>query len=303
MRFDNALTATGNQAPAVTITVANIVGSVAYITLDAPNDRLYVADAGDVSILIYDNISTRTVSVAPSRTIAGAVHTTLFNPIDVAFDRVRNVLYVADEQDIIVFGSSALATGGDVAPARTLTTSFTGVVGAIFIDATNDRLYAADASANGVIAVYDNASTLTTGTPSPTRLITGTNTNLTFPVGIQVDGLGRLVVSNLGNKNIIPTIPPSITIYSSAAVAIGGNIAPVAQIAGSNTGILIPDQIVVDPSGTGTLYNADPSAARVAVFANLNAATGNVNTLPTRSITGTGLTAGQPLGVALDNTR
>jgi hypothetical protein len=96
--------------------------------------------------------------------------------------------------------------------------------------------------------------------------------------------------------------PASITIYANAAGA-NGNVAPVAEIVGVNTHLSIPDQIVIDPSGTGTLYNADPGAARVAVFANLNTATGNI--APTRSISGasTGLTAGGPVGVALDNTR
>jgi hypothetical protein len=178
-----------------------------------------------------------------------------------------------------------------VAPARTLSFAF-GVSG-IFIDAINDRLFVADTAGN-TINVYDNASTRATGTPAASRSIQGAATHLANPGGLQVDGLGRLVVSN--------PAAASITIYSNAAGA-NGNVAPAAEITGTTTGISVPDQIVVDTSGTGSLYNADPGAARVAVFANLNTATGNI--APTRSITGTntGLTAGQPVGVALDNTR
>ena len=107
-------------------------------------------------------------------------------------------------------------------------------------------------------------------------------------------------MSNVGNGT---TIAPTITIYANAATA-DGNLAPVAEITGSNTGMSTPDQIVVDRNGTGTLYNADPGAARIAVFGSLNTANGNISA--TRSIKGpsTGMTVGtQPVGVALDSTR
>jgi hypothetical protein len=96
--------------------------------------------------------------------------------------------------------------------------------------------------------------------------------------------------------------PPSITIYANAATA-DGDIAPVAEIAGASTGLSTPDQIFIDTTGTGTLYNADPGAARVAVWGNLNTANGNIQ--PTRTISGsaTGFTAGGPVGLAFDNTR
>jgi hypothetical protein len=103
-----------------------------------------------------------------------------------------------------------------------------------------------------------------------------------------------LVVSN--------SLAPSVTIYANAATA-DGDIAPVAEIAGANTGLSVPTQIFVDPTGSGTLYNADPGAARVAVWANLN--TANSNTAPTRVIKGTatGISASGQLGLALDTTR
>lgn len=293
LRFDNAFTASGNATPAATIFGTNTTfSSPAFMTLDAPNDRLYIADNGDLSVVIYDNISTKNGNVAPNRIIAGPLHTTLIGPTDVSLDKVRNLLYVADDQEVVVFASASSATG-DVTPARVLTTTFALGVAAVFIDASNDRLYAADPTGNA-IAVFDNASTLATGTVTPNRTIQGASTLLGTPSGIQIDGLGRLIVSNAN--------PPSITIYSNAGGA-NGNIAPVAQISGSNTGMSVPDQIVVDPTGTGTVYNADPGAARIAAFANLNTATGNI--APTRKISGssTGITASGPVGVALDNTR
>jgi hypothetical protein len=269
--------------------------------LDPAADRLYVADEGDFSIVIFDKISTQTgtVNLTPTRIIAGS-NTTLVSPADLFFDRVRNELYVLDDPNILVFNTASLSTGvNNVAPTRTLTTAFAAGAAAIFVDVASDRLFLADL--DGAIAIYDNASTLPTGAITPSRSIAGVNTQLGNPAGIQFDGSGRLVVSNAGSASA----PPSITIYPSSAITTGGNIAPVAQISGSNTGFATPMQIVVDPSGTGTAYLADANAAKVAVYTNLNTATGNINLAPNRSISGasTGFTAGGPVGVALDNTR
>jgi hypothetical protein len=290
LRFDHALTASGNATPAATIVGNNTTfNSPSFITLDAANDRLYIADRGDFSVLIYDNISTKNGNVAPTRTIVGAA-TTFQAPTDVALDKGRNLLYVADDLNIHVF-ASASTVNGNQAPVRDLTTPF--VVSAIFIDATNDRLFVADQLGNA-IAVYDHASTLN-GPVTANRAIQGaTNTHLSNPGGVQLDGAGRLVVSNAS--------PASITIYANAATA-DGDVAPVAQISGALTGMSVPDQIFIDTTGTGTLYNADPGAARVAAWANLNTANGNIQ--PTRAISGsnTGMTAGGPVGVAFDNTR
>jgi hypothetical protein len=207
------------------------------------------------------------------------------------------MLYVADDVDIFVFNSaSAAATNGNVAFARDISPGF--AVSAIFIDATNNRLFVADQAADA-IAIFDNASTLN-GTVTASRVVQGTATRLAVPSGVAVDGAGRLIVSNVGTGT---TIPPTITIYANAAT-VDANAAPVAEITGSNTGMVTPDQIVVDKTGNGTLYNADPGAARIAIFGGLNTANGNIS--PTRSINGpsTGLTVGgQPVGVALDTTR
>jgi hypothetical protein len=290
LRFDNAFTAGGNLTPAATISgVATTLLGPTFLTLDATADRLYVANRDDVSILVFDNISTKNGNVAPSRTIAGPA-TTFAAPTDVALDKGRDLLYVVDGTDIFVF-DSASTRNGNIAPLHSITTGLT--VAAIFIDANNNRLFVAD-QLGDAIAVYDSASTLN-GSPVANRRVQGAATHLAQPSGLQVDGSGRLVVSNAS--------PASITIYANAAIA-NGNIAPVAEITGSNTGFSVPDQIVVNPSGTGTLYNADPGAARVAIYANLSTANGNI--APTRSINGvntTLTTGGQPVGVALDNTR
>jgi hypothetical protein len=291
VRFDGALTDSGNIIPGATISGSNTsLTTPGYITLDTTNDRLFVANNADLSILIFDSISTKSGNVAPERKISGS-NTTLVGPVDVTLDRGRDLLYVADDLQILVFSSASTATGNQ-APARTLKPSFNPQ--AVFIDGTNDRLYVADAAANA-ISVYDSASTLASGTVTASRTIQGAATLLATPSGLQLDGSGRLVVSNAS--------PASITIYINAAAA-NGNLAPAAQISGSNTGFSGPNQIVVDTTGTGTLYIADPGAARIAIYSSLSAATGNIT--PNRSIVGPGTTitkATLPVGVAIDVTR
>ena len=304
LRFNNASTTNGSPTPAATISGLNTtLNSPNYIFLDPAADRLYVADQGDFSIVIFDNISTQTgtVNLTPTRIIAGG-NTTLVSPADLFFDRIRNELYVLDDPDILVFNVASLSTGpNNIAPTRTLTTSSISNVGmaAIFVDVASDRLFLANL--DGAIDIFDNASALPTGAITPSRSIAGANTQLGNPDGIQLDGQGRLVVSNFGSVSA----PPSITIYPSSAITAGGNVAPVTQISGSNTGFSTPMQIVVDTLGTGTLYLADSNAAKIAVYANLNTATGNINLAPNRSISGVsaGFTAGGPVGVAVDNTR
>jgi len=291
VRFDQAFTDSGNIIPGATIRgTRTSLNAPAFIFLDTAADRLFVANNADISILIFDNVSTKNGDVAPERIISGA-STTLGSPTDVSVDKSRDLLYVADDIDIHVFSSASTATG-NIAPARNLSPGFS--VAAIFIDGANDRLYAADSATNS-IAVYDSASTLASGPITANRTIQGAATHLATPGSIQLDGAGRLVVSN--------ATAPSITIYNNAATA-NGNLAPSAEITGTNTGFSVPNQIVVDTGGTGTLYMADPGAARIAVFSSLSTATGNI--APNRVIVGPGTTlttAGAPQGVAIDTTR
>lgn len=297
LRFDSASSATANATPATTIVGSNTtLANPAFITLDASADRLFVANSSGPSILVFDNISTKTGNAAPDRTIAGGL---LVVPLDVAVDTTLDLLYVADDIDVFVYTSASTANGTNVAPAHDIATPITGTIGGICIDKTNDRLFVSDPS-NNAVEIYDNASTLD-GTATPTRIIVGATTHLATPSSLQVDGLGRLIVSN----SLVSG--PSITIYAANVVSTGtGNInaIPVGEIKGTNTGFINLDQIAVDTTGNGTVYSVDSGAARVAAFTNLSTATGNI--APARAISGasTGLsTASRPEGVAFDSTR
>src|SRR5262249_51780349 len=150
VRFDGAFTDSGNIIPGATISGSNTgLTTPAYIKLDTTNDRLFVANNADLSILIFDNISTKSGNTAPERKISGS-DTTLVGPVDLSLDRGRDLLYVADALQILVFGTASTATGNQ-APARTLPPGFNPF--AVFIDGTNDRLYLADPATNS-ISIY-----------------------------------------------------------------------------------------------------------------------------------------------------
>ena len=290
LRFDNAFTASGNQAPSATISGTNTgLSGPQFMLLDAANDRLFVANATGSSVLIWDAASTRSGNVAPTRTIAGA-STGFVTPSDVALDKTHDLLYVADGPEIFVF-SSASTVNGDTLPVRDIVVSGFSIAG-MFLDTAGDRLYLSDA-ATASIHVYDGASTLNSPTVGlvPNRTFTG---GMSQPSGVTFDAVGNLVVSNQGNG--------SISVYSSPATA-NGTVTPITTISGTNTTLLAPGQVIRNTStSTNDVIVADSSASEVAFFPSVNTRGGNV--APSRTISGASTTLnGVPRGVALDSTR
>jgi sugar lactone lactonase YvrE len=293
LRFSAATGANGNIAPNATIAGASTqLSNPQYIFLDSANNRLYVANTGGGSILVFDNASTLNGNMSPTRTIASA---NLATPADVALDPVRDLLYVADNMEVAVFSTAHTITG--VTPAaRVFQLPFTP--GALHLDAASNRLFVADPTTN-TIDVFDAASTLN-GPVTATRALTGASTQLSQPAGVRIDGAGRLLVSNFS--------PPSITIYANAATT-KGNIAPTAVIGGSNTTLVGPTELAIDPTtNSGELYIGNPFGANVAVFSGISTVTGTINAGPNRNITGsntslTGTANPTSRGVALDTAR
>jgi len=295
LRFGNASGVNGNATPAATVQGgATQLSSPQYLALDAANDRLFVANQGTSSILVFEHASTKSGNVVPDRVISGAA-TLLVSPADVQLDATRDLLYVADAAQVLVF-ASASTVNGNIAPARNISAGFT--VAALLIDSGSDRMFLADSSSNAV-DIYDSASTLN-HVVSPNRILSGSQTQLSAPSGLQIDATGRLVVSNFGSA--------SITIYAGAATA-NGSSSPATTINGGNTHLSNPSQIAVVGS-SGQLFIADGAAASVVVFTNLSAASGNAspnnvingsNTGLARSGGGTGPATAK--GIAIDPNR
>jgi hypothetical protein len=297
LHFNNAETATGNVAPVSTITGSSTqLSSPQHLFLDTANDRLYVANQGGHSILVFDGVSalTGTLNLAPTRVISGA-STNLVSPIDITLDPTNNLLYVADGTSILVFAGATTVTG-NTPPVRNINMGVS--IGGLFLDATNNQLYVSDPGDNAVDRL-DSASTQNViGIVG--GAIAGPDTRLSQPRGLALDGSGRLLVSN-------SSTPASITVYPNAGTATGDAI-PSVVIAASgstnNTLLQSPGQIALNRSvGTGELFVLDPLAASVLVFT--NAPTNGGNIAPARTINGgnTGITASAVNGLAIDPTR
>jgi len=291
--FGSALTGSGDVSPTTVLNNANLTFPQ-QLVVDPTSNQLIIANGGSgASVVIFRAASSRTGSVAPDAVLAGNL-TTFTGPNAVAFDRARDLLYVADGSRVLVFtGESAMAGNLNVAPTRIITTAF--APGAIFLDQNADRLYAADTAGDG-IAVFDTASTKQDPV-SPNRTIAGPTTGLNQPDGLALDNSGRLAVSNSGAS--------SITVYASAAT-LNGDAAPVLTIAGTATGLGAPAQLVFDNStNNGDLYIADTLAGDVLIYTNTSSASGTVNAAPNRNLAGTntGLAVSGPRGITLDPTR
>jgi hypothetical protein len=291
LHFSQAETSNGNIAPVGTINGVNTqISAPQHLFLDAPNDRLYVANQGGSSVLVFDGASAANGNVSPTRVISGSA-THLVAPIDVALDATNNLLYVADGTSILVF-SGASTVNGNTPPVRNINSGVS--IGGILLDAPNNQLYFSDPGDNTVNRL-DGASTQDVVTIVG-GFISGASTGLSQPRGLALDGSNRLLVSNSAS-------PASITVYPNAG-ATTGNIAPSVTISGAATLLRAPGQIALNRNvGNGELYVLDPLAAGVFVFA--NAPTTGGNTAPARTISGsnTGITANAVNGLAIDPTR
>lgn len=197
------------------------------LALDAAGDRLYTVDTLGV-VHVFNSASTRTGSVAVDRTItpdlAGATAVTTFG---IAVDTTsRNLLYVgmglAGATSIFVYNNASTVSTTATTKAPDQNLNFTLGIGSFYLDTVHDRLYASQF--DGKVLVFDNASQLTTGTPTPTRTIdlTGglaqiqfyifvdTSRDKLYAVGNEASGTTSdlLIIDNASTANDVPPNGP-----------------------------------------------------------------------------------------------
>ena len=299
LRYSNALAATGNVAPDVAISgTASQLNAPKRILVDTSTDRLFVANSGGGSVLIFSPASTATAGSSPSAVLTSTGNMTA--PFDLAIDPGANLLYVADGDNILVFANeSGLSGNVNSPPVRTI--NFVFAPAGIFLNASTNTMFIADPNDNDV-DIMPNASVGSgAGTLLIFGVIGGAATNLSSPQGVVLDSNGNVVVSNNGST-------AGIRIFTSLVVSSGGNsdTPPQATISGSSTLVGLPGPMVFNGgANNGELYVVDNQAPGILVFTNVNSLTGNVTSAPTRSIIGSGtqLNANAIDGVALDTTR
>jgi 6-phosphogluconolactonase (cycloisomerase 2 family) len=224
-----AANAVGDQVPIARIEGTNTGLSVPRgLALDVTG-QLYVANAGTNSVLIFANGAQG--NVAPAATISGA-NTALSTPEGLAFD-FRGRLYVSNAGANYVTIYDARATG-NIKPTDTLAgpaTGFNTPVG-LALDPSG-RLYVANSgtgAASSSIAIFASGAK---GNVAPIDTIAGASTGLDQPSGVALDGANQIYVVNGAFTSHLY----SITVYGPGA---RGDVAPVATIAGNNTGLTGP---------------------------------------------------------------
>jgi sugar lactone lactonase YvrE len=183
--------------------------------------------------------------------------TRLNDPSALVLDSNGN-LYVVNSGgsgSVTVYGPRA---DGNIPPTRTISgekTRLKSPVG-IALDAAG-KIYVTNDQAGGgysySITVYPAGSS---GDSAPIGVIGGSNTELQLPQGIAVDSDGKIYVANDGNLedraedaeryDDRPRADPadSITVYAPGSK---GDVAPIAKINGSLTGLGHPMGIAVGP--------------------------------------------------------
>jgi 6-phosphogluconolactonase (cycloisomerase 2 family) len=284
-------TGTVNEAPAATIAGSNTGLDQPYTAALDASGKLYVANYSAPSITVYAPNPTGTLNEVPLATIAGS-NTGLQHPFGIAVDAAGKI-YVADlgSSSIAVFAANPSGTLNE-APLATIAGSNTGFSNGggpfgIGLDASG-KIYVSNekSGADSVIVFAANPSGTLNETPLAT--ITGSSTGLNRPYGVAVDAGGRIYVANQA------TAAQSVTVYGANPSGTV-NEAPVATIAGSNTGLVNPAGLAIDASGK--VYVADYGADSIFIFA--ANPTGTFNSAPLATIAGgnTGLNA--PEGVAV----
>jgi hypothetical protein len=206
--FSIASTANANPSPG-TLTVDRVIygpqtgvaNNAGHLTIDAANDRLYVANG--TSILVFNGAGTASGNVAPTRTITS---TRFGNVSSLFLDTAHDVLYAGDDLNGVWVINNASGANGLISPDRTITGNFTGTGGGTFqihgivADTARDILYVslttfAQGGAQRILA-FNGASTLNGSTLVPDRTISPA---VVYAGRILFDqGHDRLYMSDVG---------------------------------------------------------------------------------------------------------
>ena len=264
--------ANGDVGPTATLSnPATGVNDPTGMAIDA-SGKTYIANSfssigqlsGSVTIYPSGNYG----ADVPSATIMGA-DTGLVSPDGIALDSSSDI-YVSNEYGganqqgtVTVY---AAGSAGNVMPTATIVASNTG-------SPSNTSFYptgiAVDASGNIYVLTYCTSGATgagycvdvfppgSNGTVNPNSVIIG---QLNQPSGIVLDSDGNIYVANKGND--------SIAVYAAGS---SGNVAPLAVISGSDTGLFSPGGIGVDSGGNIYVANSSDSsggpAGSVTVYA------------------------------------
>ena len=256
---------------------------------------LYVTSYNPEQINIYNHASgySGVQSKAPDRVLKSNFD----DPVAVAVDPARNILYVADfgssagyEPRVSMFLNASTATGTQVPDHVIEESAFTDIRG-LFVDSTYDILYVLDMDINGpIIYIYDNISTKPT---NYTRTIMIQTYDLAYADvrAFTVDTVTNTgFISDAGNNKVYSydnfrTLNLSSFTYPDRMINdVDGSLSGCKGIQAHNDKLFV---VLKD-------YN------KITVYE--NALSQNGDAAPTGFIEGTGTLLLEPYAIALDNT-
>lgn len=237
-----------------------------------------------------------------------ALTTDMAGPTGLARDKSGRI-YVTDSATNIVTVYPADADG-NVPPIAVIAGSNTGLASptGITLD-ENEKIYVLNAAENfQSINAYPPLGT-STGilNEAPVARIAGSKTLLNYPYGIALDSQGNIYVANASGGRAVPHEPydvGSVTVYPAGS---DGNIAPMAVISGSQTGLALPLGIAVDSEGNIYVGNLNTANTKNSTF---NVADGSItvyapgskgNVAPIATIAGSNTDLIDIEGIALDS--
>jgi len=236
------------------------------------DDDLYLGDLPTRGVLIFSPATRVDGNTAPSRELTPTTVPALYGANSIAVDTSRDILYVTDNFNQVIFvWDNAATVNGDVAPNRTIT----GVTRPedIAVDQTNDRLYVCAANGDEIWEL-NNASTQN-GAVVVSRNINGAATQLDNAYGIELDrSRDRLYVANRNTSAIL--------VFDNVDT-IDGNTAPLNVISGAATGLTTPIDIALDRE-RNHIYEVNDTGSDDAIRIWHNASGADGNLPPNRTI-------------------
>jgi len=238
-------------------------GSSSPPALGSIASKLFVADAGNSSIASTVDADPPSGTLAFDRVIDGAATGISNNVRSLAIDPSRGLLYVANGGEILVFSNPGTADG-NVSPARTIDSADFGNIIALYLDTTNDVLYAGD-SAQGVWMIH--AASTRDGTLTPDRRLTGNFGAVSFQIhDIFVDTTRNLLYVSR------TTSASEVLVFGNASSVNGTNITAARTITPSpSMGV----RTIFADVGRDELYAANVGSSTIVVFAAASSADGS----------------------------
>ncbi len=250
-----------------------------------PTGEIFVTSYEENAVLAYQPGASG--NVAPDLRI-GRV---LASPSGVARDR-RGRLYVTNAtlDTISIFAPGADVNPPPIATIRGGNAQLNWPEG-IALDSSGKIYIANSGVAPDFVGSITAYATNADGNVAPSATISGAKTGLRDCSAIALDSSGRIYVADGGGK-----FPGSVNVYPAGG---HGDIAPIAVIGGSKTGLSSPTGVALDSKGRIYVTNTskDPSSSAVEVYP----AGSNGDVAPIATINGDQTELGNPQGVALDS--